>query len=82
VRCPGVAGSTAPSPPQETNVADGFGPQAGSKSLQKGGSRATRLDAPNLLCLPEDDEVALGRLLRAAFESDHEPHVEGGRELA
>lgn len=35
-----------------------------------------------LLGLSEDDEVALGRLLGAAFESDHESHVEGGGELA
>jgi hypothetical protein len=38
--------------------------------------------AVRLLCLSEDDEVAFGVLLGAVFESDHEPHVEGGSELA
>ena len=38
--------------------------------------------ATSALGLSEDDEVALGGLLRSAFEADHEPHLECGGELA
>ena len=34
----------------------------------------------SLVC--EDDEVARGRVLGAAFEADHKPHVECGGEFA